>query len=242
MYRRVCSIQRYDRLDKTLRRFHFFIATILPFCRLFFSFNSPSWSLGCEQLFYFCFPLIIPFLNSKRNLCITLFICLLIMLTGMHLTAEEQIKAYWYVNPITRLPDFFVGVLLYQFYRSIFNKRFLIPPEHYQKQEQSFYFCFLFLCRRHSQSIPLFLLLLATRFFGDTYLCLTKRVYIPVTIQSGLSDRRRNQLQFLSDTFIYYTHIPPNGYSVSMAHTLDDKCPRHFLHHYCAQFTFLLLF
>lgn len=123
MYRRVCSIQRYDRLDKTLRRFHFFIATVLPFCRLFFSFNSPSWSLGCEQLFYFCFPLIIPFLNSKRNLCITLFICLLVMLTGMHLTAEEQIKAYWYVNPITRLPDFFVGVLLYQFYRSIFNKK-----------------------------------------------------------------------------------------------------------------------
>ena len=36
MYRRVCSIQRYDRLDKTLRRFHFFIATVLPFCRLFF--------------------------------------------------------------------------------------------------------------------------------------------------------------------------------------------------------------
>lgn len=32
----LCSIQRYDRLDKTLRRFHFFIATVLPFCRLFF--------------------------------------------------------------------------------------------------------------------------------------------------------------------------------------------------------------
>ena len=107
---------------------HFFASFILvnayvPRVDYFFSFNSPSWSLGCEQLFYFCFPLIIPFLNSKRNLCITLFICLLVMLTGMHLTAEEQIKAYWYVNPITRLPDFFVGVLLYQFYRSIFNKK-----------------------------------------------------------------------------------------------------------------------
>ena len=45
------------------------------------------------------------------------------MLTGMHLTAEEQIKAYWYVNPITRLPDFFVGVLLYQFYRSILQQK-----------------------------------------------------------------------------------------------------------------------
>ena len=44
------------------------------------------------------------------------------MLAGMYLTGEEQIKAYWYVNPITRLPDFFVGVLLYQFYRSLRNK------------------------------------------------------------------------------------------------------------------------
>lgn len=101
----------------------FLLQPFFPSADYFFSFNSPSWSLGCEQLFYFCFPLIIPFLNSKRNLCITLFICLLVMLTGMHLTAEEQIKAYWYVNPITRLPDFFVGVLLYQFYRSIFNKK-----------------------------------------------------------------------------------------------------------------------
>ena len=73
----------------------FLLQPFFPSADYFFSFNSPSWSLGCEQLFYFCFPLIIPFLNSKRNLCITLFICLLVMLTGMHLTAEEQIKAYW---------------------------------------------------------------------------------------------------------------------------------------------------
>ena len=45
------------------------------------------------------------------------------MLAGMYLTNEEQIKAYWYVNPFTRLPDFFVGVLLYQFYRSLCNKK-----------------------------------------------------------------------------------------------------------------------
>ena len=114
------------------------------------------------------------------------------------------------------------------------QKDFLFHWNTIRNRSSHFIFCFLFLYRRHSQSIPLFLLLLATRFFGDTYLCLTKRVYIPVTIQSGLSDRRRNQLQFLPDTFIYYTHIHPNGYSVSMAHALDDKCPRHFLHHYCA--------
>ena len=101
----------------------FLLQPFFPSANYFFSFNSPSWSLGCEQLFYFCFPLIIPFLNSKRNLCITLFVCLLVMLIGMHLTPEEQIKGYWYVNPITRLPDFFVGVLLYQLYQSIYNKK-----------------------------------------------------------------------------------------------------------------------
>lgn len=103
---------------------HFIASTFLlqpffPSADYFFSFNSPSWSLGCEQLFYFCFPLIIPFLNSKRKLVITLVVCLLLMLTGMFLTPEEQIKAYWYVNPITRLPDFLVGVLLFQFYRAL---------------------------------------------------------------------------------------------------------------------------
>lgn len=97
----------------------FLLQPFFPSADYFFSFNSPSWSLGCEQLFYFCFPLIIPFLNSRRNLLITLIVCLLLMLTGMLLTPEEQIKAYWYVNPITRLPDFLVGVLLYQFYRSL---------------------------------------------------------------------------------------------------------------------------
>ena len=48
---------------------HFVASTFLlqpffPSADYFFSFNSPSWSLGCEQLFYFCFPFVIPFLNG----------------------------------------------------------------------------------------------------------------------------------------------------------------------------------
>ena len=106
---------------------HFIASTFLlqpffPSADYFFSFNSPSWSLGCEQLFYFCFPLIIPFLKNKQNLFIALSVCLLIMLAGMALTPNEQIKAYWYVNPITRLPDFLLGVLLYQFYLSLHRR------------------------------------------------------------------------------------------------------------------------
>lgn len=101
----------------------FLLQPFFPSVDYFFSFNSPSWSLGCEQLFYFCFPLVIPFLSNKRNLLITLVICLVLMLAGMFLTSENLIKAYWYVNPVTRLPDFLVGVLLYRVYRSVYNKK-----------------------------------------------------------------------------------------------------------------------
>lgn len=101
----------------------FLLQPFIPSADYFFSFNSPSWSLGCEQLFYFCFPLVIPFLHTRRNLSITLFICLLLMLAGMWLTPDAQIKAYWYVHPITRLPDFLVGVLLYRVYQSVSNKK-----------------------------------------------------------------------------------------------------------------------
>ena len=124
----------------------FLLQPFFPSADYFFSFNSPSWSLGCEQLFYFCFPLIIPFLNSKRNLCITLFICLLVMLTGMHLTAEEQIKAYWYVNPITRLPDFFRCFTLSVLSVDIQQKDFLFHRNTIRNRSSHFIFCFLFLC------------------------------------------------------------------------------------------------
>ena len=119
----------------------FLLQPFFPSADYFFSFNSPSWSLGCEQLFYFCFPLIVPFLHTKRSLFITLLICLPIMLAGMYLTNEEQIKAYWYVNPFTRLPDFFVGVLLYQFSRLLSNRFLIIGGE----ISYSFYLIHLFI-------------------------------------------------------------------------------------------------
>ena len=45
----------------------FLLQPFFPSADYFFSFNSPSWSLGCEQLFYFCFPLIVPFYRSLCN-------------------------------------------------------------------------------------------------------------------------------------------------------------------------------
>ena len=40
----------------------------IPKDNYFFSFNSPSWSLCCEQLFYICFPFLIAFTKDYRKL------------------------------------------------------------------------------------------------------------------------------------------------------------------------------
>ena len=100
---------------------HFFASLTLtnayiPQNSYFFSFNSPSWSLCCEQLFYICFPFLVPLTKNYRKLLCIFVIYAILAIAGMYFTPEESIKGYWYVNPLTRLPDFIVGILLFQLY------------------------------------------------------------------------------------------------------------------------------
>lgn len=94
----------------------------IPKSDYFFSFNSPSWSLCCEQLFYICFPFLIPITENHKKLLCVFFVSAVLVVVGMYFTPENDIKGFWYVNPITRLPDFIVGMLLFQFYNHLKNK------------------------------------------------------------------------------------------------------------------------
>lgn len=94
----------------------------IPKADYFFSFNSPSWSLCCEQLFYFCFPFLIPLAKSYRRLLYVFLAMAVAIVVGMYLTPTEEIKGYWYVNPITRFPDFILGVLLFRLYEHLKNR------------------------------------------------------------------------------------------------------------------------
>lgn len=85
----------------------------IPKADYFFSFNSPSWSLCCEQLFYFSFPFLIPLAKRYRQLLYVFLVMAIAVVVGMYLTPPEEIKGYWYVNPITRFPDFILGMLLF---------------------------------------------------------------------------------------------------------------------------------
>lgn len=107
---------------------HFFASLTLthayiPRADYFFSFNSPSWSLCCEQLFYVSFPFLIPLAKNGKQLLSLFGVMAVLLVTGVYFTPEEAIKGYWYVNPVTRLPDFIVGMLLFRLYVRLKERR-----------------------------------------------------------------------------------------------------------------------
>lgn len=94
----------------------------IPRSDFFFALNSPAWSLCCEQLFYLLFPLVLPFVKSTKKLITALAAAILIVIIGSYVTPEGYIKGVWYTNPITRLPDFIVGILLWHAHNKIKEK------------------------------------------------------------------------------------------------------------------------
>ncbi|MBQ8541984.1 MAG: acyltransferase [Bacteroidaceae bacterium] len=91
----------------------------IPRSDFFFALNSPAWSLCCEQLFYILFPMALPLARSPKKLAIIAATAVIAVVIGGQFTPEQYIKGIWYTNPITRLPDFVVGVLLWHAYKKI---------------------------------------------------------------------------------------------------------------------------
>ena len=91
----------------------------IPRSDFFFALNSPAWSLCCEQLFYALFPMALPLAKSPKKLAIIAAAAVAVVVIGSGITPEQYIKGIWYTNPITRLPDFVVGVLLWHAYQRI---------------------------------------------------------------------------------------------------------------------------
>lgn len=91
----------------------------IPRSDFFFALNSPAWSLCCEQLFYVLFPFALPIIKSPKRLAWIAVAAIFIVLIGSSMTPDGYIKGIWYTNPIMRLPDFVVGVLLWHGYQRI---------------------------------------------------------------------------------------------------------------------------
>ena len=97
----------------------FLCQAYIPRSDYFYSFNSPSWSLCCEQLFYICFPFLVPLLRHPRRLYSLFLLCAAGVMVGMWITPPDLEKGLWYVNPLTRFPDFLLGMIVYLCYRRL---------------------------------------------------------------------------------------------------------------------------
>lgn len=98
--------------------------SFIPFQSVYFSFNAPSWSISDEMFFYVMFPvLVFVFFQSKRVYSL-LFIIAFIPLLSLMLNNEYNHWIY-YINPMSRLIDFIIGMLLFEVYKVLNKKQYL---------------------------------------------------------------------------------------------------------------------
>ena len=112
----------------------FLVHAWVPFSSFFFSYNAVSWSVSAEWFFYLCFPFLL-YLIIRRGSLIALtaaFVPLLLMLTlsstlGLKdysgLNNQITVSSLVYINPLSRLFEFAVGMVLQKMTCRIDNRR-----------------------------------------------------------------------------------------------------------------------
>ncbi len=89
--------------------------SFVPVKSYYFSFNLVSWAVSNEMFFYLLFPfLAVKFIKSDfKILCLFFTLGTLFLVALMYLFRDSDLQhALFYINPITRLFDFVLGILL----------------------------------------------------------------------------------------------------------------------------------
>ncbi len=102
--------------------FNFFANSLLiqswfPKQTVFWSFNAPSWSISNELFFYLMFPFIILLLTKYRKSYLFFVLPILILPFGVLISNENYWEPIFNINPLIRISDFVLGILLYQIFQ-----------------------------------------------------------------------------------------------------------------------------
>lgn len=96
----------------------FLLHAFIPDRSFYFSFNAPSWTLSDEQFFYLLFPALILLLSRSVGRKRWVLVILMMLPIVILLTSVQFHHAFFYINPVFRLADFILGILLYEFFVS----------------------------------------------------------------------------------------------------------------------------
>jgi len=100
-----------------------------PYRNWYFSVNFPSWSISDEAFFYAVFPVLLYFFMKKSCYAktIAIAVCLLVYAVSIFYPWEQyQAHALFYVNPLFRLVDFGIGIVLYSIWDNYSQKKYNI--------------------------------------------------------------------------------------------------------------------
>ncbi len=99
------------------------VQSFIPIKEFYYSYNSPSWYLCNTVFFAILFPFIYRWLSGIKGRQWTGMAVLYIALIVVECFVPEK---YWqsilYINPIIRLFDFILGVMMAMFYRNVLAK------------------------------------------------------------------------------------------------------------------------
>jgi peptidoglycan/LPS O-acetylase OafA/YrhL len=126
------------------------IHSFIPIKNIYFSFNGPSWSISCEIFFYFIFPFIIFFI-SKYNQFKTILVFLIFTFPILiFLIPNNWYHSLFYINPIFRIIDFIIGILICWLFKISNSKKISL---NYTFLEISSIFLFILFFYLHSSVI-----------------------------------------------------------------------------------------
>lgn len=102
--------------------------SFVPYTDFYFSLNDLSWSLSCEFFFYLMFPFLINFLSTKRAGLMTALVSMILIPVGIYFCSETWLHPVFYINPLPRLVDFVIGILLFELFEKNFLRSIYIHP------------------------------------------------------------------------------------------------------------------
>ena len=94
------------------------IQSWFPFQDIYWSFNAPSWSISAELFFYLMFPFLVLYFQKLKYFTFLFFILIFALLYFISISSISTIEDIVNVNPLVRLLDFSLGILLYRLYSS----------------------------------------------------------------------------------------------------------------------------
>lgn len=99
----------------------------VPLTSVHYSLNGPSWSISNEMFFYAVFPLLVklpPHMLRRIALYLGGVIGVAALAVSLTVTGHDPVvEWFFYANPVTRLLEFLIGLLLYEAYVAGWGRR-----------------------------------------------------------------------------------------------------------------------